>query len=370
MRQIKDLTGSQGTVKGEKLAAEPILSFEQAMSGKLAGVQIGSTGGTLGDGVSVRIRGVNSISASSLPLYVIDGVPMNTVENVNTFNSGDGTRFNPLAMINSNDIESIEVLKDAGAAVLYGSRAANGVIIITTKRGKKGVSNVSFESKFTSSKASKLVDLLNGDQFIEISNEKAKNAAPRFGGVVTQIAKESDIDGDGVNDRTNWLDEVYRTGYGYDNSLSISSGSEKGNFFASARYLDQKGIILQNQLKMGQVRMNGDINPTKWMKTGISVSYSKTANDGILTDRYIAGATVAALNAFPTVAVYNKNQANGYNLGSNGYLGAGNNITSLQSTNLSGNIANPLATLNLQKNQNTPEQLLANGYIVVFVQFS
>lgn len=124
VRQIKDLTGSQGTVKGEKLAAEPILSFEQAMSGKLAGVQIGSTGGTLGDGVSVRIRGVNSISASSLPLYVIDGVPMNTVENVNTFNSGDGTRFNPLAMINSNDIESIEVLKDAGAAVLYGSRAA------------------------------------------------------------------------------------------------------------------------------------------------------------------------------------------------------------------------------------------------------
>ncbi|MGJ1478003.1 SusC/RagA family TonB-linked outer membrane protein [Sphingobacterium spiritivorum] len=365
VRQIKDLTGSQGSVKGEKLAAEPILSFEQAMSGKLAGVQIGSTGGTLGDGVSVRIRGVNSISASSLPLYVIDGVPMNTVENVNTFNSGDGTRFNPLAMINSNDIESIEVLKDAGAAVLYGSRAANGVIIITTKRGKKGVSNVSFESKFTSSKASKLVELLNGDQFIEISNEKARNAAPRFGGVVTEIAKESDIDGDGVNDRTNWLDEVYRTGYGYDNSLSISSGSEKGNFFASARYLDQKGIILQNQLKMGQVRMNGDINPTKWMKTGISVSYSKTANDGILTDRYIAGATVAALNAFPTVAVYNKNQIDGYNLGSNGYLGAGNNITSLQSTNLSGNIANPLATLNLQKNQNTPEQLLANGYIEI-----
>lgn len=361
VRQIKDLTGSQGSVKGEKLAAEPALSFEQALSGKLAGVQIGSTGGTLGDGVSVRIRGVNSVSSSSLPLYVIDGVPMNSVENVNTFNSGDGTRFNPLAMINSNDIESIEVLKDASAAVLYGSRAANGVILINTKRGKSGVSNVNFDSKFTSSQASNLIKVLNGDDFITINNEKARNGAIRFGGV-TEIAKESDLDGDGVNDRTDWLDEVYRTGFGYDNSLSISSGSERGNFFASARYLDQKGILHQNQLKTGQVRINGDIKANNWLKSGISVSYSKTANDGVLTDRYLAGATVAALNAFPTLAVNNRED---YNLGSTGYLGYGNNTTTLASTNLTGNVANPIATLNLQKNQNTPEQFLANGYIEV-----
>jgi len=367
-RQIKDLTGSQGSVKGEKIAAEPTLSFEQAMSGKMAGVQIGSTGGTLGDGMSVRIRGVNSISSSSLPLYVIDGVPMNSVENVNTFNSGDGTRFNPMALINSNDIESIEVLKDASAAVLYGSRAANGVIMITTKRGKNGVSSITFESKLTSSRPSKLLDLLDGDQFIEINNEKAKNAAPKFGGV-NIIAKESDIDGDGVNDRTNWLDEVYRTGIGYDNSVSISSGNEKGNFYGSARYLDQKGIILKNQLKSGQVRLNGDIKPAKWLKTGISLSYSKTANDGILTDRYIAGATVAALNASPIVAVNNPKNVIGYNLGPTGYLAYGNNLTVLKANganvNLVGNVANPIATLEKQLNQNTPEQILANGYIEI-----
>lgn len=367
-RQIKDLTGSQGSIKGDKIAAEPTLSFEQAMSGKMAGVQIGSTGGTLGDGMSVRIRGVNSISSSSLPLYVIDGVPMNAVENVNTFNSGDGTRFNPMSMINSNDIESIEVLKDAAAAVLYGSRAANGVILINTKRGKNGVSSISFESKVTSSKASKLLDLLNGDQFIEINNEKAKNAASKFGGV-NIIAKESDIDGDGVNDRTNWLDEVYRTGIGYDNTVSLSSGNEKGNFYASARYLDQRGIVLQNQLKSGQVRINGDIKPVKWLKAGVSLSYSKTANDGVLTDRYIAGATVAALNASPIVSIYNPNNVIGYNLGANGYLGNGNNTSSLRAngTNVAliGNVANPVATLMSQLNQNTPEQILANGYIEV-----
>lgn len=363
-RQIKDLTGSQGSIKGDKIAAEPTLSFEQAMSGKMAGVQIGSTGGTLGDGMSVRIRGVNSISSSSLPLYVIDGVPMNAVENVNTFNSGDGTRFNPMSLINSNDIESIEVLKDAAAAVLYGSRAANGVILINTKRGKNGVSSISFESKVTSSKASKLLNLLNGDQFIDINNEKARNAASKFGGV-NIIAKESDIDGDGVNDRTNWLDEVYRNGVGYDNTVSLTSGNEKGNFYASARYLDQKGIILQNQLKSGQVRINGDIKPVKWLKAGVSLSYSKTANDGILTDRYIAGATVAALNASPIVAVNNPNNAIGYNLGANGYLGNGNNTSVLKGLALIGNVANPVATLMKQLNQNTPEQVLANGYIEV-----
>ncbi|WP_333626659.1 TonB-dependent receptor [Sphingobacterium siyangense] len=365
-RQIKDLTGSQGSIKGDRIAAEPTLSFEQAMSGKMAGVQIGSTGGTLGDGMSVRIRGVNSISSSSLPLYVIDGVPMNAVENVNTFNSGDGTRFNPMALINSNDIETIEVLKDAAAAVLYGSRAANGVILITTKRGKNGVSNISFESKITSSRPSKLIDLLDGDQFISINNEKAKNAAPRYKGVVNVIAKDSDIDGDGTNDRTNWLDEVYRTGVGYDNSVSLSSGNEKGNFYGSARYLNQKGIIYKNELKSGQVRLNGDIKPTKWLKSGISLSYSKTVNDGVLTDRYIAGATVAALNAFPNVAIRNSNNIIGYNLSNSGYLGFGNNTTVLNGASVTGgNIANPVATLDKQLNQNTPEQILANGYIEV-----
>lgn len=362
VRQIKDVIGAQSTVKGSALAAEANVSFDQALSGKVAGVQIGTTGGTLGDGISVRIRGVNSISSSSLPLYVIDGVPMNTVENVSELNSGDGTRFNPLSMINSNDIESIEVLKDAGASVLYGSRAANGVVMITTKRGKKGFNLVTFDSKFISSRASKLVSLLNGDQFIQINNEKAANASPRFGGVANVIAKESDLDGDGVNDRTNWLDEIYRQGTGFDNSVSISGGTEAVNYFASARYNDQRGILIGNDIKTGQARMNLDLKANKWFKTGISLSYAKTKNNGVLTDRYISGATVAGLNAFPTVSPYNPNNDYGYNLNGIGYLGLGNNVTVLNGTGITGNIANPLATTNLQLNQNTPEQFLANIY--------
>lgn len=362
VRQIKDMVGSQSSIKGKALAAEANVSFDQALSGKVAGVQIGTTGGTLGDGISVRVRGVNSISSSSLPLYVIDGVPMNTVENVSELNSGNGARFNPLSMINSADIESIEVLKDAGASVLYGSRAANGVVMITTKRGKKGFNTVNFESKFISSRASKLVSLLNGDQFIQINNEKAANAASRFGGTATIIAKESDLNGDGVNDRTNWLDEVYRRGTGFDNNVSFSGGTESVNYFASARYNDQRGILIGNDIKTGQARMNLDLKVNNWFKSGISLSFAKTKNNGVLTDRYISGATVAALNAFPTVSPYSQNNEYGYNLNGTGYLGLGNNVTVLNGTGLTGNIANPLSTTNLQYNQNTPEQLLSNIY--------
>ncbi len=362
VRLIKDLTGSQSRVSGDKLAKEPSLSFDQALSGKMAGVQVGSSGGTLGDGVSVRIRGINSISSSSLPLYIIDGVPMNTVENTNVFNSGNGTRFNPLAMINSNDIESIEVLKDASAAVLYGSRAANGVILINTKRGKKGTTNIAFDSKTTFSRPAKMLDMLGAEDFMKISNEKISNASKYFSGV-TEIAKESDVDGDGVNDRTNWLDEVYRNGIGYDNSVSISGGQEKANYFGSVRYLDQKGILENNSLKTGQVRLNTDINPLKWLKTGISLSYSKTLNNGVLTDRYVNGVTVSALQAFPTMAFSNPATSTGYNLGSNGYLTYGNNTRVVNGTNLvGGNIAHPYAASALQLNQNTPEQLLGNVY--------
>ena len=362
VRQVKDLTGSQSSVTGDKLAKEPILSFDQALSGKMAGVQVGSSGGTLGDGVAVRVRGVNSISSSSLPLYVIDGVPMNTVENTNTFNSGNGTRFNPMSLINSNDIESVEVLKDASAAVLYGSRAANGVIIINTKRGKKGFTGITFDSKTTFNTPAKQLSLLNAEDFISISNEKYHNASNKFSGV-DNIAKESDVDGDGENDRTNWLDKIYRTGIGYDNSVAISGAQDKANYYASARYLDQKGILENNDLKMGQVRLNTDIKATNWLKAGVSLSYSKTVNNGVLTDRYVNGATVSALQAFPTMAFSSPTTATGYNLGRTGYLTYGNNASVLNGTNIvGGNIAHPVAVSDLQLNQNTPESLLGNIY--------
>lgn len=364
-KQIKDITGSFATVKGNKVAAEPIPSFDQALSGKVAGVQITSAGGVLGDGVSIRVRGVNSISASSLPLIVMDGIPLNNTENVNLFNSGNGTRFNPLALVNPNDIESIEVLKDAGASIMYGSRAANGVILITTKKGKAGTARISFDSKVSWSQASRLPKLLNADQFTTINNEKMANAANRFGAGVV-IAKDSDIDGDGKPDRTNWLDELYRTGFTHDNSVAISGGAEKVSYYGSVRYIDQQGISFGNELKTGQARLNLDVTPKKWLKAGINIAYTKSLNKGILTDRYLAGATVSGINAFPNVAVHNPNNATGFNLSANGLMGFGNNINSVNGTNLiQNNIYNAIAAASLQKNDNTPQDLYGNAYVEI-----
>lgn len=373
-RQIKDLTGSQSSVKGNRLAAEPIPSFDQALSGKMAGVQVTSAGGVLGDAISIRVRGVNSISLSSLPLIVIDGVPQNTAENLNLFNggtgafsSGNGTRFNPLALLNPNDIESIDVLKDAAAAVMYGSRAANGVVMITTRKGKKGASRINYESKVSWSKAAATPKLLNGNQFTTISNEKIANAATRFGVANDfKIAVDSDIDGDGKPDRTNWLDELYRTGFTHDNNLSLSGGSDKATYYGSVRYTDQQGITAGNSLKTGQVRLNSDVTPVKWLKAGISFAYTKSLNNGVLTDRYLAGATVSGYNSFPNVSVNNPNNITGYNLTANGLLGFGNNITTVNATNLiQNNINNTVAVTHLNRNQNTPEQMQGNGFVEI-----
>lgn len=364
-KQIKDITGSVGTVKGDRIAIEPSTSFDKALSGKVAGVQITSAGGVLGDAVSIRIRGVNSISSSSLPLVVVDGVPLNDNENLNLFNGGNGTRFNPLSLINPNDIASIEVLKDAGSAVMYGSRAGNGVLLITTKRGKAGTARISFDSKVSWSEAARLPKLLDGDQFTTINNEKAANAANRFGAGVI-IAKDSDIDGDGKPDRTNWLDKLYRTGFTHDNALSLSGGAEKVSYYGSVRYIDQQGISYGNELKTGQVRLNLDVTPKTWFKSGISFSYTKSLNKGILTDRYLAGATVSGLNAFPNVAVYNTKDLTGFNRSSNGLLGLGNNVTSVNSASLIQNsIYNAIAAASLQRNENTPQNLYGNAYVEI-----
>jgi TonB-linked SusC/RagA family outer membrane protein len=361
VKQVKDLTGAISRINGSALASLPTSSFDKALAGKTAGVQVSSAGGLLGDGVAIRIRGINSISNSSLPLIVIDGVPSNTRENLNVFNSGNGTRFNPLALVNPNDIESLEVLKDAGAAVLYGSRAANGVILITTKKGKKGSSRISVDSKISWTQPSRYLKLLNGDEFNAIQNEKSTN---RFGAASPNaiIAKDSDVDGDGKPDRVNWLDQIYRTGFSHDNSVSMSGGSDKATYYGSVRYSDQQGIANGNRLRTGSVRLNVDVTPKKWIKSGIQFSYNKAFNNGLLSDSYLAGITVAGLNALPTISPYNS--TGGYNLTGTGLLGLGNNLTAVNgASSVQNNIYNPVAVVALQRNDNTAQNLVGNAYI-------
>jgi TonB-dependent starch-binding outer membrane protein SusC len=365
-KTIRETTSAISKVKGDKLAESPLASFDQSLAGKTAGVQVSSTGGILGDGVSINIRGVNSISNSSQPLIVIDGIPQIELTNLNGFNGGNGTRFNPLALINPADIESVEVLKDAGATAIYGSRAANGVLLITTKKGKNGVNKISADFKYGVARAAGLPELLNGDDFISIANQKVYN---RFGtSTANTIAKESDINGDGVNDRTDWLKELYRQAITRDYSIGMSGATDKSNYFGSVRYVTQEGISLGNKLTTGQTRLNIELTPKKWFKSGIEFAYSKTLNNGILSDRYAAG-SVVGWQALPNVAVYNPAGPEGLNLTTTpvptiGIMAIGNNARTYLGNNLTTS-PNPVATVKLSRQNNTAQDFRGSFFVEI-----
>lgn len=366
-QDVKDITGSVAQVKEEKLLLQPVVSVDQALQGRMAGVNITSTSGTLGDQGAIRIRGANSISGSSQPLFVVDGVPLNATEQTNAL----GTRYNPLSDINPNDIASVNVLKDASAAAIYGSRGANGVVVITTKRGKSGQNRVSVNSYYGFQDAIRKPDVLGADDFVAINNEKALNArtgnvgAPGNlgnGSIPAVIANNIDTDGDGVRDETNWIDEIFQRGTQQNYQAALSGGTEFASYYASGDWNDQKGIILNNRLRRGSARLNVDVTPKKWLKAGTSLSYAKTYNQGISGENALAGATVSGYTAPPNVPAYNPDGS--FYLNTLGNLGNGNNMipNSAFAPNAYFNIP---GFLTLNRNDNTSQRTLGNAYVTV-----
>lgn len=365
-QDVKDITGSVAQVKEEKLLLQPVQSVDQSLQGRMAGVQINTTSGTLGDQAAVRIRGANSISGSSQPLYVVDGVPINTSEQTNVL----GARYNPLADINPNDIESINVLKDASSAAIYGSRASNGVIVITTKRGKNGQNRVSINSYYGFQEAVRKPDLLNAADFTIISNEKAANARAGSVGATGNVGNTSvpviiaapiDLNGDGVPDETNWIDEIFRSGTQQNYQVALSGGNEFATYYGSGDWNDQQGIIIQNRLRRGSGRLNLDLTPKKWLKSGLSLSYSKAYNQGVNGENALAGATVSGYTAPPNVPAYNPDGT--YYLNTLGNLGNGNNaVPSTYAPNAYFHIP---GNLRENRNDNTSQRILGNGYATV-----
>ena len=174
----KDLSGAVASIKSEDLMIGNPTSFSQALQGKLAGVQVNSNDGAPGSGMSITIRGANSFSTSSQPLYIVDGIPFDAGSAPTSgANENNNTTSNPLSLINPNDIESIDVLKDASATAIYGSRGANGVVLITTKKGKSGAAKVEFSANFGLSKISKIVESLNAYEYANFVNEATINNA-------------------------------------------------------------------------------------------------------------------------------------------------------------------------------------------------
>jgi TonB-dependent starch-binding outer membrane protein SusC len=235
-----DLTGAITSIKGESLREMPVTTVEQAIQGRLAGVQVQQTSGQPGAGISIRVRGVSSIAGGNEPLYVIDGLPQ--------FND-DVRGANGLATINPSDIESIEVLKDAAASAIYGSRGANGVVIITTRSGKAGQPRVIFESSLGFQQVRKKLEMMNSEQYLSFAKRYYTNSG---------LAIPTELEDFTPTVSTNWQDEVFRVAPQSTSSLSISGGTDRSRFYVSAGYMDQQGIVMNSGYKRGSLRMNLD----------------------------------------------------------------------------------------------------------------
>ncbi|WP_317169205.1 SusC/RagA family TonB-linked outer membrane protein [Mucilaginibacter humi] len=303
----KDLTGSVSSIGAKDIKLQPINSFNQALQGKVAGVQITQASNAPGGGITIRVRGTGSISGSNDPLYVVDGYPLANPAAPTGAANGGAPYANPLSTINPNDIESIEVLKDASATAIYGSRGANGVVIVTTRRGKAGQTAVDFETYTGTQRVTKMLELGKAMDHLNLKNEQLANLgfASRFGNPTGPYPKPVAAYGDG----TNWQHEIFRDAIMQNYQVSITGGTEKTRYPVSANYLDQDGIVIENNFKRYATRFNLDAQLFENIKIGSNVTIARTLNKGVNETGASYSPVGAAVSISPASPVYDANGA-------------------------------------------------------------
>ena len=280
-----DLTGSVVSVDDKAIKQSVPTSIDQVLQGRAAGVQIQANSGTPGGNSSIRIRGTNSINLTSQPIFVIDGVV------IETSTSDDSS--NPLAAINPNDIVSMDILKDASATAIYGSRASNGVIMVTTRRGQKGDAMVTYDGYVGWQNMPKHLDVLNLQEYAQhynaIADAQIKNPSANF------------VRPDLLSEGTDWQDELFRNAFTTSHNVGISGGKEGISYAFSGGYLDQEGIALGSSFNRLTLRSNIDAQLKSWLKGGISFSMT-SSKQKLGTDNNLI---MNALRSQPSTAVYN-----------------------------------------------------------------
>ena len=353
----RDVTTSIASVKAEELQDLAVAGFDQALAGKMAGVQVLQTTGEPGAALTIKVRGTGSITAGNDPLYVIDGIPADR-----------GAQA--IESVNISDIESIEVLKDASASAIYGSRGSNGVVIITTKSGKSGKMRISYDASFGMQEVSNMIDMLDAYQYAELSRDGHNNAyldAVPTGSVndPNDARKEGwmkippellpYLEGKPGLTNTNWQNEIFRTAPLTKHTLSFMGGSENIKYFISANYFDQKGIIINSDYKKYGVRLNLDAKYNK-LKVGVKFNPSFTSENKVNAYGTYSnqGVVSSALAMSPTWSVYNEDGS--YNFDGNGYWRVGTDYQHNE-------IINPVALANLEDNKVNHANLMGNGYL-------
>ena len=291
-----DLTGSVASLNMDKLNEIPTNSFDQKLQGRIAGVQVTQLSGQPGGATSIRIRGGNSIMAGNEPLYVVDGVIMEGQQNFSWIGS---PAENGLSSINPNDIESIEILKDASATAIYGARGANGVVIVTTKRGRKGKGTITFNGYVGLQQKSKDIDVMNASQFGALYDEAGLNADSSY----TPLYPNPDSLGQG----TNWQDAIYRDAIIMNYSLSFAGGDDKTTYSIGGDYFYQEGIISGSDFTRYSARASLDRQVIKKVKVGANIQFNRTEANTVSTDTpggFFPGVVNTALTFSPILPIF------------------------------------------------------------------
>jgi len=295
-----DLTGAISSIDAQSIEGSSISSLDQGLQGKAAGMVVVQTSGQPGSSSTIRIRGTSSINGNNEPLYVIDGVPIISNPAQGTIGATTGPPMNPLSSINPSDIESVEILKDASATAIYGARGANGVILVTTKKGSRTGSEVSFGYYTGLQEVSRKIPMLNAQQLAILGNEAADNSD------VTRRLIYASPNNLGVG--TDWQDQIFETAPINNFQLSINGGDENTRYSISGNYFDQSGIVISSGFKKGNLRLNLDQDLSEDVVIGATLNLNRSVMDGVVTDAEAATAssiTSWALEFNPGLPLYN-----------------------------------------------------------------
>ncbi len=319
-----DLSGAVASINSDDLTIGSPNDISQGLAGKIAGVSVQQNDSAPGGGMSINVRGVNSFSTSSQPLYVLDGIPFEStsIPSGDT-NSGNVQSDNPLSSINPNDIASVEVLKDASATAIYGSRGANGVILITTKQGVKGQDKIEFSSTFSISQITKKLDYLDASEYATYCNEQvtnnnyyySKSDALPYNGEWTNDGEYKPLpsdftrpgvytDASGLYTDTvgsaDWQDIIFQTAFKQEYNIRMSGGSDKGTYMISGNYLSQDGIIKNSGFTRYTIRTNLVRNLKKWIKVGTNINFSYSDTSIAKTTTSAGSGVLRAALIYPT----------------------------------------------------------------------
>lgn len=348
----RDVISSISSISKEKLEGVTGHSIDNLLEGKAAGVMISTAGSQVGSAPVINIRGVASITSSVTPLYVVDGVPINTSD------IASNTDYNPVADINPADIKSIDILKDAAASAMYGSRAAAGVVLITTNSGYAGKTKLTYDFNLGFNSATKLLEPLTAQEFTDIKNRGWLNN----GGDPNKLPYATMTDSQGRIVSTNWVDLIFRTGISQNHNLNVQGGNDKGTYYLSGSYTTQEGITVDAKYDRFSFKGNGTYSLNKYVKVGFNsgYTYSKihTADDsrgGSLSA--MGGLTRLAYVDLPNVPAYNEDGTPYASALAPQNLGKGNNAIEVFYYNAMGLIDGG------QYAESKTHRILANGYI-------